>query len=141
MANNNQNLQKIYVTHHKIKNLKIKELAIPQSLSLEIIKNYPLEESMQIESVNQLVDHTTNWMSLDDKEQIRLIENRLLQENVVTYLLNEGYLLNATDYSSGIDSNGTIVVRAFETTLTAKEKRIVEKSFKERDKNEEKRRA
>ena len=141
MANNNQNLQKIYVTHHKIKNLKIKELASPQSLSLEIIKNYPLEESMQIESVNQLVDHTTNWMSLDDKEQIRLIENRLLQENVVTYLLNEGYLLNATDYSSGIDSNGTIVVRAFETTLTAKEKRIVEKSFKERDKNEEKRRA
>lgn len=121
---------KIYVSHHKIKNLQVKEIVVPQNVSLEIVNSYPLERSLQSEAINELVDRTPNWLKMKQEDQLQKIKILLTQESVVYYLNSKGMLADAEEYSSGIDEAGSIVIRAFKTRLSSKEKKIINKALR-----------
>ena len=115
---------KILVKHHKVNNMKVKEMIIELETINSILDNIVLDKDYQKEVVNKLVDETTDWLSKSEEEQKKLIYSRLRNETIILYLHSNNYMPNSDGYSVTENDNGDLYINSFTYTNSINQNKI-----------------
>lgn len=115
---------KILVKHHKVKNMKVKEIIVDSQTVKEILNAFILNEKTQKEIVNQLVDEDLQWLTKSKEEQTKLIYSRLKSETIVLYLHSNNYMPNCDSYSVTENEDGDFYINSFTYTNNVEESKL-----------------
>jgi hypothetical protein len=125
----------IFIAEYDMANMKMERIVVSNPAILAILKVTKLPEAMQEKAVFDLVDRTPGWNKLDTDIQVAKIKAILTQESVIEYLKAKGAIRPKCDVvQSGIDVEGSIVVEAYYVALNREQRRLVEKTHTEAEK-------
>lgn len=127
----------IFITEHTMNNMKLERIVVSGAAIIAILKVTQLTPEAQEAAVTSLVERTPEWLDIEPEEQIEKIKAVLTQESVLEFLKLKQAIRKGCDMvQTGIDVEGSIVIEAYYTQLNREQRRAVDKSMTEQQKQD-----
>lgn len=127
----------IFIAEYQMNNMKMERIVVSGPAIVAILKVTQLSVAAQEEAVMSLVDRVPEWNDIEPEEQVDRIKAVLTQESVIEYLkAKEVITSNCNMVQTGIDVEGSIVIEAYYTTLNREQRRAIEKSMTDKQKQD-----
>ena len=124
----------IFISKERIQNMDMERIMVANYAVAMMLEHVQLNEEEQMRAVDKLVDRTPNWLKLKPEVQMEKIKSCLRQETVIEYLRSLDLIRKNVDMvESGIDNEGSVVVRAFYTEMNREMRRMLQKNMKQED--------
>lgn len=112
-------------------NMEVCKITVPYEAVQMILKISDLSEEAQKEAIDDLVDRTEIWLSLDTDVQIKRINQAIEQKTVLTYLEYKELLKNQDMTDIEVMVNGDIVVTGYNVHIPKKYRKMIDEYEKE----------
>jgi hypothetical protein len=127
----------IFIAEYQLNNMKMERIVVSGPAIVAILKVTKLSEKAQEDAVMELVARTPEWLDIEPEEQVDKIKAVLTQESVIEYLKTKEIIRAKCDMvQTGIDVEGSIVVEAYYTELNREQRRAIDKSMSEKEKQD-----